>query len=392
MNILLYVWSLSNGGAERVASLWARGFAEQKHTVTVMLGSFSSRYDYKLLDNTKVIRQSIVYSLWKKILPPKIAALFFSSKYCDFAYNVLPEKIKNWFTSLRIKKIKPDVIIVVQPGMFNRIRGALDLCNFDIPIIVTDHNAYERPDYAKFTDAQYYQKFTASYSYDFLTVLTEADKKVLKEKTDESFMKKVYVLPNPLTFDPLKEVPSKENVVFAAGRMEIWHCKGFDLLLKAWSEIQKKFPSWMLKIAGGGDTSPLVKMCSELGISNRVEFLGFVDVKKQFEKASVFVLSSRYEGFGMVLTEAMSQGCACIACDYKGRQREIILDSKQGIVCPTDDVDAIKDALEKILSDEIYRKQLQTNAIDRSKYYELPNIMNRWNEIFKRIGIMEKSK
>lgn len=388
MKILIYVFTLNNGGAERVASLWAKGFA-QKHEVSLMLGSFRSRTDYKLPDNVKVMRQSPVYDVLQKILPATIKRKFFASKYCDLAYNAIPEILKNWFTSKIIRRESPDVIIVVLPGLFKRIRGALDICKYSVPVVVTDHDAYERPEYAPFTHNQYLQKFVESRRYDALTVLTNADRNVLAEKMDSAFMKKVYVLPNPLTYEPQRNVPKKEKIVLAAGRLEIWHCKGFDLLLKAWAQVESEFKDWKLKIAGGGDKSVLLKMCDNLKISDRVEFLGFVNLKQMYEKAEVFVLSSRYEGFGMVLTEAMSQGCACIACDYKGRQREIITDVSQGIICPTDDEIAIANALRKLLSDDEYRCNLQKNAIERSKFYELPNIMKRWNEIFKKIGLRQ---
>ena len=316
---------------------------------------------------------------------------FFASDFCDRAYNALPTFLKNWFLSRVIKNEKPDVIITASAAAYKKLNDAVKMCRYNIPVIVTAHNAFERPEYAPFTSQQYSEKFIVSRNYDYLTVLTEADRRVLAEKMDASFMKKVYVLPNPLTFEPQKSVPAKEKFILAAGRLEIWHCKGFDLLLKAWAKICDSYPLWTLKIAGGGDKSILLKMCDELGIIKRVEFLGFVDLKKQYEKAEIFVLSSRYEGFGMVLTEAMSQGCACIACDYKGRQREIITDDSQGVICPIDDENAIAEALGKVISDEGYRHALQKNAIERSKYYELPNIMQHWNEIFENMNIGKTS-
>lgn len=386
MRILIYANSLANGGAERVASLWAQGFA-QNNSVCVMLCSFQTREDYHLPSNIRIRRQSKVFDLWKKIIPQCIGKYFFSSCYCDLAYNILPDFIKNWFTSRIIKEESPDVIIAVIPLLFKRLRGALNICKMDVPIIVTDHNSYERPLCAPFPDFIYKLKFEESKKYDYLTVLTEADKNVLEDKMNSDFMKKVFVLPNPLSFKPREGVPQKEKIILAAGRMEIWHCKGFDLLLKAWALVQDKFPEWKLKIAGGGDSSPMKKLCAELKIMNRVEFLGFIDLKKEFEKAEIFVLSSRYEGFGMVLTEAMSQGCACIACDYKGRQSEIIADDSEGVTCPTDDEKEIAKAICKVASDDDYRRKLQKNAIKRSKFYELPNIMKRWDEIFEKIGL-----
>lgn len=387
MKILIYVWSLNNGGAERVASLWAQGFAQQGHNVSVMLGSFQSRTDYNL-HNIKIFRQSPIYDIWQKCMPQCIRKIFFSSRICDLLYNVLPDFVKNWFTSKIVKKINPDVIIVVAPGLYNRVKGAINICKLNIPIVVTDHDAFERPEYAPFSKNQYFEMFVASQKYDFLTILTEADKLVLKDKMEKSFLDKVHVLPNPLTFEVQKNVPLKKKIILAAGRLDAWHYKGFDLLLKAWAKIQSEFPQWKLQIAGGGKNSFLLKMCSDLDIVNRVDFLGFVDIKNQYEHAEVFVLSSRYEAFGMVLTEAMSQGCACIACDFRGRQREIITNENQGIICPTDDENAIAEALQKVLQDDEYRHNLQVNAIERSKYYELPNIMNRWNDIFKEMHLI----
>ena len=388
MKILIYVWSLSNGGAERVASLWAQGFAQDKNnSVCVMLGSFCSKSDYRLPPHIRIRRQSIVYDIWRHLLPQFIGKRFFSSCYCDYAYAALPDILKNWFASKIIKKESPDVIIVVLPGYLKRIKGALKVGNLNIPVIITDHNVYERPDYAPLSKMQNKLKFIDSANYDCLTVLTEADKRVLEKKMDKEFMKKVFVLPNPLTYKPQECVPKKEKVILAVGRLNVWHVKGFDLLLKAWALVQEKYPKWKLKIAGGGDPSPMKNLCAELNISNRVEFLGFVDLKKEYEKAEIFVLSSRYEGFGMVLTEAMSQGCACIACDYKGRQREIITDDSQGVVCSTDDEKAISEALCKVISNDEYRHNLQKNAIERSRFYELPNIMKRWDEIFEKMEL-----
>ena len=96
-------------------------------------------------------------------------------------------------------------------------------------------------------------------------------------------------------------------------------------------------------------------------------------------------MSSRYEGFGMVLIEAMSQGCACIACDYKGRQSEIIQNDSQGIICPVEDVDSLASAIERMILDKSYREKCQYNAIERSKFYSLDNTMDRWETIINNI-------
>lgn len=376
MKILIYTYSLHHGGAERVASLWANGFVDQGHNVSVVLDSLFAPIKYKVTSEIPVFR---LVSFSKKI--QKIQCIV------EKLWSRIPNCIKSYFFAKIIRVQEPDVIIVVMPELYEKISYALKLIDRKIPVVVTDHNAFERPVYAQLSTQSLNLKFVDSIKYDYFTVLTEADRYILEKKMDTNFMKKVCVLPNPLAFTPPNSISQKDKFVLAAGRLGAWHYKGFDLLLKAWAKVHKDFPDWILKIAGEGDQYFLRKMCYDLEITDCVVFLGFVDIKKQYEKAEIFVLSSRYEGFGMVLIEAMSQGCACIACDYKGRQREIITNETQGIICPPDDVESIVNALRKVMSDEDYRHCLQKNAIERSKYYELPNIMKRWNKIFERIGL-----
>ena len=119
-----------------------------------------------------------------------------------------------------------------------------------------------------------------------------------------------------------KAVNSKDNnFTLAVGRLNDWHYKGFDLLLKAWHCIGKEHPDWYLRIVGHGDEEAVSYLKSLAACIPNIEFKSHTpNIREEYQKASVFVLSSRYEGFGLVLTEAMSQGCDCIACDYKGRQ------------------------------------------------------------------------
>ena len=114
-----------------------------------------------------------------------------------------------------------------------------------------------------------------------------------------------------------------------------------------------------------------------------------------YKKSEIFVLSSRYEGFGLVLIEAMSQGCALVACDYKGRQREILNPSsalpegegepnrkieitENGILCEPDNVETLAAGLQKMMEDEDYRKRVLLNVVERSKFYDIEHTMSRW--------------
>ena len=383
MNILIYVNSLDGGGAERVAALWAKGLFENHHNVSIAVNYINSISHYEVPDGVRIYRPFAVYDSLQKIFPCLLWDQIFSR-----IYNFVSEKVKRHLLGKILSKVNPEIIIVVLPELYDRIRTAQNICNKKILTIVTDHNSYERPDNAPFSPLQLELKFKKCYEYDYLTVLTKVDQSILLKTMKKSFMNKVSVLPNPLSYEPSNDVPPKEKIVLAVGRLNVWFCKGFDLLLKVWAKISKDFPDWKLEIAGNGDKTFLLKICEKLNITNSVVFLGYVNVKEYYEKASIFVMSSRYEGFGMALTEAMSQGCACVACDYNGRQREIIENESQGLICNPDDESSIESALRRVLSDEGYRFYIQKNAIERSKYYGLSNIMNCWNGIFKKIGLV----
>ena len=163
---------------------------------------------------------------------------------------------------------------------------------------------------------------------------------------------------------------------------------------------------WKLQIAGvwreESSKDYLLGIAREHGVDDLVDFLGFVDdMKSLYQRASVFVLSSRYEGFGLVLIEAMSQGCAPVACDYKGRQREIIDPSSvlpkgkeehsaavsefcvcdNGILCEPDNAEQLAAAIARMISDDKYRMSVQQNAISRSRYYSIENTVDRWEQL-----------
>ena len=282
-----------------------------------------------------------------------------------------------------------------------------------IPVVATEHDSFERPKSAPFSFMDKVLKFWLNKFYRNVTVLTKADKDVIA-----TGLSHVQIMPNPLALKPLLSIPSKRQVILAAGRLDAWHYKGFDNLIRAWGQVNGKWKResgklysngepWSLQIAGTGSEESLnylKKSCKDNGVEDSVEFLGFQkDIEKLYQEASIFVLSSRYEGFGLVLIEAMSQGCACVACDYKGRQKEILCpegvssskfhvssndlqDSRieiceNGILCEPDNADALAEAIKKMIEDNEYREGIRAKAIERSKYYSIENTIERWEKL-----------
>lgn len=371
MKIAIIVSKLTGGGAERVAALWATGFARRGHEVSLIVYSKAkSEISYEVPRNIKI------YSLGANINHRKLRAL------CNILKFFIKSRKNRLGTILH--EIRPDMIIgVIHPWAWDAYNVTRDM---NVRIVNTEHNSFERPVNIPMSTDVEKQKFEINKSFDHVTVLTQADKNVIGNRLNN-----VSVLPNPLSFNPVVEISEKKNVILASGRLDVWETKGFDLLIKAFGQICVQHSSWVLQIAGTGKRTSLrylQELAEECNIPKKqIEFLGFRDdMKLLYQRSSIFVLSSRCEGFGMVLIEAMSQGCACIACDYKGRQSEIIEDETQGILCPTDDVESLAKAIEKMIKDEQYRKLCQHNAIERSKYYSLDKTIDRWENIFNKIN------
>lgn len=124
-------------------------------------------------------------------------------------------------------------------------------------------------------------------------------------------------------------------------------------------------------------------MCKEHEVENVVNFIGYQkDMLSLYGKASVFLLSSRSEGLPMVLLEAMSQGCACVATDFKGRTREIITNDQEGLLALPEDYVQLSLHLKELIDDKKKREMIQKNAVERSKYYNLDHVVDMWENLF----------
>lgn len=380
MKIFIICSYLGYGGAEHVAVMLANGLCN-KHQI-ILITNLNREVTYKI--------------------NPKVTLLNWSGDNTNKTKRLIYE-IKN----LRgyVKEFKPDVILGIMYKC--SLYGKLASIGTGIPVIQTEHNSFERPSSAPMSSKDKFLKFYVNKIFDAVTVLTEADKKSIDNR-----LKNVYVMPNPLALQPAESVPQKKKIILSSGRLDSWHVKGFDLLFQAWSKIEKKHPDWDLQVAGWGSKQSTIDFVQQLakdaGCVNRIQLLGFrEDIVNLYKESSIFVLSSRYEGFGLVLIEAMSQGCACVACDYKGRQKEILCpegvssskfhvssndlqDSRieiceNGILCEPDNVEALAMAMDKMISDEELRRKMQENGIERSKYYSIDNTIARWEALINKV-------
>ena len=205
---------------------------------------------------------------------------------------------------------------------------------------------------------------------DALTILTERNKKVYQRKIKEDIP--IYVLGNGT--ERLKYRSNlKNHVLVAAGRYA--DQKGYDMLIKSFGKIAKDFPDWKLKIYGEGSLAPeYIKLIQEYNIESQVVLEpGSDKMNEKLSEASIHVCSSYFEPFGMVIIEGFALGVPCVsfACDGPV---EIIKDGYDGIVVPKEDIDALADAMKKVMADEEYRQMLGKNAYETAKKYDISTI------------------
>lgn len=365
MKVLFICFSLTGGGAERVCADVASGLAQRGHEVAIA-ADLAQPITYKPDDRVKLINLPygpLEHSLWRKVV-----------RRVRIEFEIWP------FLWRLIHQEKPDVIISI---LFHRAIQVkiISLLSKRCPVILSDHDPYDRPEILRMTRREKFNKFFLPYFFDHLTVLTKIDRECLQGR-----FKNVSVMPNPVKFIPVNRVPQKEKSIIAVGRVNFYRIKGFDILIKAWKRIEYKYPDWHLRIIGAGNVENVSKLEELAAESKQVHFIPHTsDIIKEYNRAELFVLSSRYEGFPLVLLEAMSQGCACIGCSFKGRLEEIIVDGVNGVLCETENVEMLADKMDFIISNKEARFNFQENAIHSLDRFRQSNISAMWEDLIKRV-------
>ncbi|WP_416358393.1 glycosyltransferase family 4 protein [Aureimonas phyllosphaerae] len=190
-----------------------------------------------------------------------------------------------------------------------------------------------------------------------------------------------WVIPNPVDLPAAGRRRSDGRTLTAVGRLVPQ--KGFDLLLRAFAEIAPEVPDWRLVIWGeGADRGLLEAERASLGLDGRVEMPGVTDVPGVWvDTADAFVLSSRFEGWGIVLLEAMAAGLPVVSFDCRWGPREMIEDGQNGLLVEPENVAAMAGALRRLLSDESLRRRLAEAARQSSRRFTTAHVVDRWDEV-----------
>ena len=205
--------------------------------------------------------------------------------------------------------------------------------------------------------------------------------------TDEDKLKhdEVYNLPedfittinNPCLSDCEVNYDFNSHIFLSVGRLSA--PKGYDLLLKAWKLVQNKVEDWKLVIVGDGELkSELLELSEDLELE-RISFVGHSDcIEQYYQNAACYVMSSRYEGFPMVLLEAQSYGLPVISFDCKTGPKELIVDHQNGYLVEPENVVQLAECMTKFIESEDAANKMSEISLSNINKFKLDAIVKQW--------------
>lgn len=368
--VLILIGSLTSGGAERVAVALSRFLAEDGYSVAIATTDPRDR-DFYVLD-PRIQRIELTSSVKR---PRRLRFLGSLSRLRELRHVV--------------HTYQPNVVI----GMMTTfaVLAILATTGSSSRVIVSERNYPGR----KTTSRAWALLRKALYRF--------ADAHVAQTLEGANWLRQnvsarnVHVISNsvawPVPSCPPRVptaalVPAERNVLLAVGNKA--YQKGFDLLVDAFGRVAQGYPEWDLVILGlegvqdkaDDARARLHALVLEAGLAGRVHMPGMVgNVTEWYERADLYVLSSRYEGFPNVLLEAMAAGCACVAFDCDTGPRDIIEHGVSGILVPPEDTTALAAAIQRLMDDHSLRDQLGRAAVSVRERFSEKFVFGRWKAL-----------
>jgi len=362
------------GGVERVLTLKANYFAEHfGYDITIVLTEGKGKpLFYPLSEKITVINLDIGFEeLWTCSFLKKIVV-----------YLRKQRRFKRQLTA-ELMRLRPDITVSLLRREINFINGIKDGSKKIGELHVN------RANYRNFRieDAGMLKRLFAKFwSLSLLRHIRKLNKLVvLTEKDKESWVEldNVVTIPDPLSFESATVSPLSEKRVVAVARYS--HEKGIDLLLQAWAEVEKNNSVWRLDVYGDGDREPYERLIEQLRIDRgRCRLHGRTnDVEKEYHRSSLSVLSSRFEGFGMVIIEAMACGLPVVAFDCPWGPRSIIQDGVDGLLAENGNVGVLAEKLTYMMAHPEERQRMGMNAVRKAERYKIDRLANDWQQLFE---------
>lgn len=376
MDICIVNDNFSIGGVQRVATELANNLSNMGYKVTLIDFSGQNIFFYpvskkinipnaigKRTFKRRVIGKllKVTSSIFKKPLPIK---------------RVYLEQIDDLTTYLKNNNHK---VLITCQGLLTSIIPYIKKEIPDVKVLAWQHSEYDI--YVN----KYYKKFINYYfqglkSADYVICLTEAD-----QKKFEKINRNVSYIYNPVTIkniDNRKSDLSKKQVIFV-GRLDIVP-KGLDILIKIAKNIKS---DWRIVVAGDGrDKKKFLQMIKKEHLENKIILKGALkneDLIETYLDGSIFISTSRWEGFGLVITEAMLFGLPIISFSNSG-PKEILKNGEYGILVNNINVNEFTSKLNDLIENPLKREYFQMKSLERVKDFDSSVIIKEWELIIKR--------
>lgn len=376
LHILIYLNSLTSGGAERVVSGLANYWIEHGQRITVVTNAAAARDFYELHPDVVRVASGL----------DRPSGGFLDAVYC------------NWrrLNALRtvVRERRPDVAI----GMMSSASCTLFLAALGTAVpVVGCLRTY--PPREPIGSAWRWARGILFPRFDAIVVQTKRSADWIQSTFAP---RKVAVIPNMVNFPlhpalPQDSVPhrgeqaNRGKLLLAVGRLRPE--KGFDRLIEAFAQLAPSFPDWRLCVLGEGPERPALEhLTARLGLAQRISMPGTVgNVGDWYAAADLYVLTSIFEGFPNSLLEAMAYGLPAVSVDCDTGPRDIVRGDVDGILVPRDDATALVNALRRLMDDEQLRAAYAAKAIEVRQRFSIQNIMRQWQDLLESI-IMDRKE
>lgn len=377
----------SIGGVQRVTAVIAKELAKT-YDVTIVTLDQQKQEDKSLygLNEAEIEYRFFSYpnvGKWKKLCCKAVSGIYLKSKIKSkwasniYAHSSFPHELRKKMVT-ELQSGNYDVIIGVHAPLASRL-ATLKKYLGETKIYGWIHNSFE----ALFDKNSLYigEERKRHYIYQF----KKLDKTILLCKHDIETYKQydptfcpTYIY-NPLTLIPITRSNGTTKTFLAIGRFSHLH-KGFDILIKAFAQFAKINKEWNLEIVGEGVEEELYRsLINNYGLEKRVHIHPFTNnVQLYYSNAQIYVLSSRWEGFGLVLVEAMAHGLPTISSDLP-TSKEIL--GEFGIYFKNGDIQELAQCLEK--STRIDWQEKSRQAIVIAQKYDIKNIITQWKALIE---------
>jgi len=374
MNILFLLRKISSGsGIDIVTRLLANEFVNSGHKVNLCSMEISDN-----LLNQK-IKHFFIFGNWRKI---------------DNSKNI--NIIKNIICAEKI-----DIIINQECQNIpwaNLAKKSTENSNAKIvsclhfPILMSINYFGKRAKFFPVFFAKIFKKYrdlkNLNYAYDNSDVLVFLSEKFLehyKNLQPKRNFKNLRVITNPLNLNS-KEInfENKQKTILFVGRISEFQ-KRLSLIVEIWKIIldTKKYNDWTLKIVGDGEDLEITKKKAKN--LDRIYFEGQQKSESYFEKASIFLMTSAFEGFGMTLVEAQKYACVPVVMDSFLSLSDIIENGKNGFITPDGDINAMAEKIQILMDDESLRKEIALNGLQSVKKFDVKIIVQKWEKLFNEL-------